>query len=879
MATAVSPTETEPKYHVTLSDGVTTVGMVIYGNAARSTKRDHTNILRAPLTRTAIKTSVGDNQYSDFELPYTSIPQDNWSGGRGSETFEDNTSRYYDGYNVNTTRDGIILGPRETYATGLFSQYFELPGDVTWEALSGANKYLARSFAADGGTFQADCAELWIARVGTPTGTLTMKYCGDDGDKPKSPALQTVTVTTSTITDNVSLLYKFEWDGVASAPGETKFWVEIYDAGTPDANNYWVVLTNTNAATNTKKSVDGVNWTAASRALYFRVREIAKPANIRLFNYKGSVMAVSSYDEMAYNTLFINGWQGVASAGAATTITDDDAAWTADEWIGSIVVLTSGTGSDAPKNWRVITDNDATSLTVSPAWDTNPAANTEYAIVASNKFTEITTTGLTGRVSDVLSVNGIVYFAQGDSINIRRMRRYNNAGTWTNVFADDGTNKATFLKHASEGGTDYIWSATATPPASVQKATAVYETSISDLTFGSAIYVGDRTERITNLIRYDDPERLWVLKEGSFYKIDNDIPYGVPLQEMRALQDSNNGRAACVSDVYLVFSFGQKGGVMRYSRNVLDSIGLDKDSGLPSSLQGPVSAMVGYPGGDIYAAVDGGSDNYSAIYLYSGGGWHQLYRAPRVGERIRSLCIQVIPGDTSDRLWFSQGRDLCWIPISLNPWLDSNYTYTHEGWIETGWMYANLKNIRKLWKSLQLFMENVSSNYYAKADYKKDNDSSWTAISGTFDTDPIEELNLSSSTPPDVRGRRIKFRIRLYSLVSSGTPRIKTALVEGFAIIPVKYNYQWMTKLTEKDLSVNLQGEEDLTLGQYSSVEAAQTALDSWAANATPLTMRTVYSPYDNKTVVMDAIPMRPTSLNSEDQIEEHLIMVSVNET
>lgn len=877
MATAVSPTQTEPKYHVSLSDGTTTVGMILYSQTNDGPRPDYRAITRNPLARTAIKTSVGDNQYSDFELPYTSIPQDDWSGGRGSETFEDNTSRYYDGYNINTTKDGMILGPRETYSTGYRKQIVELPGNVTWTTLSDTTKYLARTFTTTS-TSDMDAAELWIARVGTPTGTLTVELCANNAGNPGT-VLQTATVTTATITDYISVLYKFDWTGTQGLENATVYWIKIYDAGTPDASNYWQVLCNRDTATVTKKSADGTSWSAATRELYFRLKDADATAKAYFFNYKGAQMAAMAYDDGSASKLYINGWQGVASAGAATTITDDDAAFTADEWIGSVVVLTSGTGSDAPKNWRVITDNDATSLTVSPAWDTNPAANTEYVIVAANKWTEISTTGLATRVTDVLSHNGIIYMAQGDATNIRRLRRYNNAGTWTNTFADDSTNKATFLEQSNEGGTDYVWSATATPPAAVQKASAVYETSISDLSFGSALYVGDRTERITNLIRYDDPERLWTLKEGSFYKVDNDIPYGIPLQEMRALQDGNNGRAACVSDVYLVFSFGQKGGVMRYSRNVLDSVGLDKDAGLPSNLQGPVSAMVAYPGGDIFAAVDGGSSNFSGIYQYSGGGWHPLYRAPRVGERIRSLHIQVIPGDTIDRLWFSQGADLCWLPVSLNPYLDSNYTYTHEGWLETGWYYAHLKNVRKLWKSLQLFMENVSSSYYAKADYKKDNDSSWTAISGTYDTDPLEELNLSSSTPPDVRGRRIKFRIRLYSLVSSGTPRVRTSLVESFAIIPVKFNYTWLTKLTEKDFSVDLAGEDDLTLGQYSNVETAQAALDSWAANVTPLTMRTVFSPYDNKTVVMDAIPMRPTKLDPEEQVEEHVIQVSVNET
>jgi hypothetical protein len=75
-------------------------------------------------------------------------------------------------------------------------------------------------------------------------------------------------------------------------------------------------------------------------------------------------------------------------------------------------------------------------------WIVEHTTATEYIIVNSNKWTEVGSHGLTADVTDILVVNNICYFAQGDSVNIRRARWYNNSGTATYENADDGTNKA-----------------------------------------------------------------------------------------------------------------------------------------------------------------------------------------------------------------------------------------------------------------------------------------------------------------------------------------------------------------------------------------------------------------------------------------------------
>ncbi len=73
------------------------------------------------------------------------------------------------------------------------------------------------------------------------------------------------------------------------------------------------------------------------------------------------------------------GDSGVATAGAATTLTDSTKTWIVDAWINGTVSIISGPGAGQT---QTITDNDATSITVVD-WDTilgDPAVNSIYQL-------------------------------------------------------------------------------------------------------------------------------------------------------------------------------------------------------------------------------------------------------------------------------------------------------------------------------------------------------------------------------------------------------------------------------------------------------------------------------------------------------------------
>lgn len=71
---------------------------------------------------------------------------------------------------------------------------------------------------------------------------------------------------------------------------------------------------------------------------------------------------------------------GLATAGGAATLTNSAAAWVEDELIGKQIYIYAGTGIGQLKT---ISDNDATSITASVAWATQPDNTSKYAIVTS----------------------------------------------------------------------------------------------------------------------------------------------------------------------------------------------------------------------------------------------------------------------------------------------------------------------------------------------------------------------------------------------------------------------------------------------------------------------------------------------------------------
>ena len=105
------PSVVPPTHHITFapsSDLSSALGFMLADGQGRE---NAFGMSKEPLRRTGLRLVQGDLEYSDFELPYQTVQQDDWSAGRGLFDFEN--GRYWHGFMTNTMHaDKAFLGPR-----------------------------------------------------------------------------------------------------------------------------------------------------------------------------------------------------------------------------------------------------------------------------------------------------------------------------------------------------------------------------------------------------------------------------------------------------------------------------------------------------------------------------------------------------------------------------------------------------------------------------------------------------------------------------------------------------------------------------------------------------------------------------------------------
>jgi hypothetical protein len=112
----VSPTTNHLTHDLSLTDGTNTLYFIL---ADRRGKPTPEGWQKANNPRTSLRVSQGNEGYGDYELPFSSIVQSDFSGGRGARDFETDTTRYSDGYLADTARPRELrCGPRATLGTG-----------------------------------------------------------------------------------------------------------------------------------------------------------------------------------------------------------------------------------------------------------------------------------------------------------------------------------------------------------------------------------------------------------------------------------------------------------------------------------------------------------------------------------------------------------------------------------------------------------------------------------------------------------------------------------------------------------------------------------------------------------------------------------------
>lgn len=713
------------------------------------------------------------------------IEQASWTGGSGHARLDDPTG-YFEGHNLwAMTPNRLLNGFAVGYATGFKATNtdYSPSSNVSFQPLFSDTEYYSIAFVASA-NYNATAIRLPFRKKGGP-GSVIVSLCQDNAGSPGT-VLQSATVAAADLTtDRISLWYDFPITTQALVSGTT-YHVKVTTASTDTNTDHWEVGVNT-GDTSSKKSPDGITWTASQFTLYYHIVDDTSFTDTRkdykpyFFDFYGAKYLVWKA------TLMINGDRGTSSgSNSATTLNDTGKAWGTTRFVGARVKIINGTGDGQD---RAITSHTGATLTVSPAWDNTPDATSEYVIYATPYWTKITGHGLTSVTGRPAVADKICYMPQSGGANIMAMRM--NAGS--HQFRADTTNAASKLVTFTHrtAGLQVMRAAAGSSQISRSNST----TWGSDLTFGTAHVVGGTETTITNLFIHNG--NPYVGKEEGIYAIDQADQPTLLSSGMKDNLDRNNGYAAASKDSSLYVSWGHSVSQM-VGATFVDILnwraGFD---GVGKNQTGNVSCILPAIGW-LFFAIDGGTSNYSTVYAWNGQGLHEVFRSFQVGQRIKEISWQTSEG-TRPRLWIHCANEFLYIDFPLqsaNPLKDTGLYYHWEGVWVSSTIDGDEPTLKKLLHSIRLAVWSLGTSGSIEVDYQADTDvdsTTWTNISAYFDA-PLDEVVLDLGNL-----HRWRIRLRLITNTASSPVVIEKIGMLGSSMEPSKFRWigQFSTSTTQ----------------------------------------------------------------------------------
>ena len=769
----VSPRTAAPTHTITLSDGVQNWGLILDGGVK--------GIQEQPQTPTSLMINSQGGQFGDYDPAMSHIQQSEWIGGRASEKFTDDNTRYFDAKNMWTLSSGAMLPSLQwKYALGHRKQNYMPLGDTyDWKALSTGMSYMVR-FTVGSSGYTTDKIQLWVKKVGNP-GTLTVQLRNGGTASAPGTVLKSGTTAGSTLEKNVIYPLTISWASTQALTAATNYDIVVTGASTDTPASHWEVMTvyDTGAAPVALYSTNsGVSWTATNYKLYYRVTAADADERYLFFYYGAKQYAVS-----------------IPATGTSKLY----------EMVSTASSFSSASGND---------------------------------FVA----TEVSTTGLTV-VTDVCVSNGAVYFAQGDSTVIRRWN-----GT---TFADDGTNKAVYLyNYTDPTAGPVIWRSVGTEVS--KSAIKAWGTSLS---FGTAVVVGESGDNsgVTGMTGYNDA--LWVFKKNSVWsvRLNRASKLDIGLDDIIS---GWTGKAATAHGLYLYFAYATS--LEQLYGSTVSDVGPGHGSGLPSDRVGNVSALESVFS-KLFVAINGGTSNYSSVLAYDGINYHEIWRAPTIGKRVRSIFWKPSIDNSYPYLFIDYDGDIVFIKFprfGFNVERDTGIYYAPNAELVTSTFDMNAARLPKIFKELTLISKNfavsknmtgfsrstkINHNSRVSLDYQCDDDigtSNWV-YAGDYDISPSDTVQINE-------GQRyaIRFRFRFQVSDAANPPIVNATVLEGVARTPIKY--QWVLRAKLSSMQSTLNGAPD-----HDPDELLEW-LQEKASRAEKLTMHSTFKTLDNKEVMAE---------------------------
>jgi hypothetical protein len=823
---------TRPAWHFKLSDGTTTLSFLCSDPSGEEHSLRHWR--QTPLDKSAMKLGSGRTKYDDLVPPWYAIAQDDWAGGRGGKNLLDDPTKYADGKGVQTwIPKRLVLGPLAHEDTTLApTEEYDPAGSLVDAILYGdgvSGDTYAQTFTLSASAV-VSAVEVRMTRTNY-TGTVTLYLVNTNTGLPvyTSPiASKQLSYTGSTTEAHQWVRFTFDEAHTLTA----QMYAIILEPAGSSGGVTWGGI-GTGYANGAGYRWNGSAWEgwdplAIQDDLTFRVLGDVDPSegNVIWFTYKGAVYAVISGEDTSI--VWRRGTLGTATGGTLTTLVDSGAQFTTGEHYDQALKIVEGT---AAGQWRRITTvTNATTLTVAEAFTVAPSTDSIYAVTDGWHYVGT----VAGIVTDALVVDDTVYLARGPERVIRRYRWTDASG---DEFADDGTNKAQRLVLFRDAANDpAIWRGLGH-----EISAASLQAWGTDLTFGTAERVGSEDSRITSLVIYDD--HLYICKEDGLFAIQENIVRQVPV-DFAALRSPENGASMATWNLYLIFPLLES--LERMYGTTVDDFGPNQDEGLPTGRQGRIAAILPLPG-MLVCAIDAGEDGYSSVMVYNSMGWHELHRSATAGDRIRSLHYEVLV-ENDARLWWNEGASVWYAWMSQRTFdrsRDDDADYTSSGYIETGWLGADMVDVVKLWRRVSVFGTGVTSLHY-----KLDDDAnSWQAATQTEAGATVRRFSLGTATT----ARRLKLKLTLTVATDQQTglptitPVIDALSVDALGRITTAHGYR--TNVLIDEIAVSMQG----TPGRR-DVQSALSTLDGWANSPQPLTLTHLLEEFNGLTVLLEPL-------------------------
>lgn len=411
-----------------------------------------------------------------------------------------------------------------------------------------------------------------------------------------------------------------------------------------------------------------------------------------------------------------------------------------------------------------VTTTGTTLTVIRGLYGTTKATHTTNTDIYISKWKAATTT--VASATDLINYGAYIFAARGSSTAY--MYSSDGGDGWTASGLTFNTVQKFLVAHNAAGTAEVLWA--------FKQPNEVYSnagTGVTTTQWGSANYIGDTANNITNLFLSND--NFMVGREDGLFHFDSDGGMHQLRPDLRANRSTDNFKYVTDWQVGVYHSeIDGMGEITSYNAYALMGplTGTD-DIGRRGDIVG-LAADKDW----IYAAIYDGT-NY---WIYKGrevrkeGGLRWQF-CPWVycGTNAIATMLVVQHSATDRRLWFGYGTSTAYVILSDNPTDDSAARFCASGYLRMSYDYGTDPYWDKLWQSAIIETTGGATGETVQIKYRDDTDTSATECIAVHTTNGVHEVNFTTA----LTNKRIQFEIHLASNTNTATPEVSFFQAKG----------------------------------------------------------------------------------------------------